>query len=163
MIGFYNPAIRRVDRVVREYNFFGAFRCDLAIGDSEAHAYTFVELEDAGTRSLFVKQGEKLARGWSPRFEHGYTQVVDWFYKLDDLAGTAELEARLGGRSVDYTGVLVVGRDQHMDAGESSRLRWRRERTIVISKRIVCVTYDQLHDDLTFRLDMYAEALKAGG
>jgi hypothetical protein len=33
LTGFYNPAIRRVDLVAREYNLFGAFRCDLAVGD----------------------------------------------------------------------------------------------------------------------------------
>jgi ketosteroid isomerase-like protein len=104
-----------------------------------------------------------VTREWSPRFDHGYSQVIDWFYKLDVMTDTADMESRLGKRSVDYTGVLIVGRDHHKDAGEPLRLRWRHERTIVNSKRIVCVTYDQLLDDLTFRLDLYALAAQAGG
>jgi Domain of unknown function (DUF4263) len=118
-------AIKRVDQLAYEYPLFGDFRCDLAIGDSETRACTFVELEDAGPRSLFVAHGGKATREWSPRFDHGYSQVVDWFHKLQDVTHTATMEARLGKRGIDYTGVLVVGCDQHMRAGERERLRWR--------------------------------------
>jgi hypothetical protein len=126
-------------------------------------AYTFVEFEDAGPRSLFVKCGDRLARGWSPRFDHGYSQIVDWFYKLQVMTDSADMEARLGKRAIDYTGVLIVGRDQHMQTGEQLRLKWRREHVIVNSKRIVCVTFDQLLEDLTFRLDWYPPGAPAGG
>ena len=67
-------------------------------------ACTFVELEDAGPRSLFVKHGDKSTREWSPRFDHGYSQVVDWFHKLQDMTHTATMEARFGKRAIDYTG-----------------------------------------------------------
>jgi hypothetical protein len=163
LIGLYNPVIARFDRVAWEYPLFGEFRCDLAIGDSVTKAYTFVEFEGAGPRSLFVKCGDRLARGWSPRFDHGYSQVVDWFYKLQVMTNSADMEARLGKRSIDYTGVLIVGRDQHMQPGEHLRLKWRREHVIVNSKRIICVTFDQLLEDLTFRLDWYPPGAPAGG
>jgi hypothetical protein len=81
LIGHYNPAVQRVDRVAYEYPLFGDFRCDLA----------------------------------------------------------------------------------HIDVGEHERLRWRREHVIVNSKRIICVTYDQLLDDLEFRLDWLGAAALAGG
>ena len=32
-----------------------------------------------------------------------------------------------------------------------------------MSGGFICVTYDQLLEDLTFRLDMYALAVRAGG
>jgi len=163
LIGHYNPSVKRVDRLAYEYPLFGDFRCDLAIGDSVTRACTFVEIEDAGPRSLFVKHGDKATREWSPRFDHGYSQVVDWFHKLQDMSNTATMEARLGKRAIDYTGVLVVGRNQHMDIGEHERLRWRREHVIVNSKRIFCVTYDELLEDLEFRLDWYGPAAQAGG
>jgi len=79
------------------------------------------------------------------------------------MTDAPDMEARFGRRAIDYTGVLIVGRDRHMDRGEQLRLKWRREHTIVNSKRIICVTYDQLLEDLTFRLDMYALAVQAGG
>jgi Domain of unknown function (DUF4263) len=163
LIGLYNPSVKRADRLAYEYPLFGDFRCDLAIADSETRACTFVELEDAGPRSLFVKHADKATREWSPRFDHGYSQVVDWFHKLQDMTHTAAMEARLGKRGIDYTGVLVVGRDQHMRAGERERLRWRREHVIVNSKRIFCVTYDELLEDLEFRLDWYGPVAEAGG
>jgi hypothetical protein len=105
----------------------------------------------------------KATREWSPRFDHGYSQIVDWFYKLQVMTDAPDMEARFGRRAIDYTGVLIVGRDRHMDLGEQLRLKWRREHTIVNSKRIICVTYDQLLEDLTFRLDMYTLAVQAGG
>jgi hypothetical protein len=72
LIGHYNPAVQRADRLAYEYPLFGDFRCDLAIGDSVSRFCTFVEFEDAGPRSLFVKRGRKATREWSPHFDHGY-------------------------------------------------------------------------------------------
>ena len=163
LIGPYSSSANRSDLIAYEYPLFGDFRCDLAIADSVTRACTFVEFEDAGPRSLFVRHGDKATREWSPRFDHGFSQVVDWFYKLQDLTQTATMEARFGRRALDYTGVLVIGRDQHMSTGEHDRLRWRREHVIVNSKRIVCVTYDELLGDLTYRLDWYGPAIHAGG
>ncbi|MBL8798013.1 MAG: hypothetical protein JNM56_29215, partial [Planctomycetia bacterium] len=62
-----------------------------------------------------------------------------------------------------YTGVLIVGRDQHLLPGERLRLEWRREHVLVNSKHIVCVTYDELLEDLWFRLDQYGVAGASGG
>jgi len=53
------------------------------------------------------------------------------------MTDTPDMEARFARRAIDYTGVLIVGRDRHMDSGEQLRLKWRREHTIVNSKRIV--------------------------
>ena len=96
LIGPYTPLANRSDLIAYEYPLFGDFRCDLAIADSVTRACTFVEFEDAGPRSLFVRHGDKATREWSPRFDHGFSQVVDWFYKLQDLTQTATMEARLG-------------------------------------------------------------------
>ena len=85
------------------------------------------------------------------------------FHKLQDMTNAAGMEARFGKRAIDYAGVLVVGRNQHIDLGEHERLRWRREHVIVNSKRIICVTYDQLLDDLEFRLDWLGPAAQAEG
>src|SRR5437773_2446026 len=53
LIGPYTPLVRRVDLLAYEYPLFGDYRCDLAVADSVTRACTFVELEDAGPRSLF--------------------------------------------------------------------------------------------------------------
>jgi hypothetical protein len=43
------------------------------------------------------------------------------------------------------------------------RFDWRRERVVIDSKHIMCVTYDQLVEDLLFRLDQYVVVKAAGG
>lgn len=154
----YNPSLVRPDRLAWEYPLFGDFRCDFAVGDSKRHAYTLVEYEDAGPTSLFVRQAKKITRAWSRRLDAGYGQVIDWFYKLRAMTDTPDMEARFGKRAVPVTGVLVIGRDRHMDAGERMRFEWRRQHVVVDSKHIECVTYDQLAQDLLSRLDQYALA-----
>ncbi|HYT93712.1 MAG TPA: Shedu immune nuclease family protein [Gemmataceae bacterium] len=152
LIGRYNTSLVSPDRLAWQYPLFGDFRCDFAIGDWAQKAYTFVEYEDAGPKSLFVKQGKRATRAWSSRFEDGYSQIIDWFYKLQVMTNTPDMEARFGKRSIRYTGLLLIGRDQYLRADERLRLEWRREHVIVNSKQIVCVTYDQLLEDLLFRL-----------
>jgi hypothetical protein len=160
LVGRYNTDIINPDRVAWEYPLFGSFRCDFAVGDSARGAYAFVECEDARPNSLFVAQGKRLDRTWSPRFDGGYGQVIDWFYKLQVMTDTPDMEARFGKRTIRYTGVLVIGRHQHMSDAERLRLEWRREHLVVNSKKVVCITYDQLVDDCLFRLAEYA---KGGG
>ena len=163
LVGLYNPSLLSPDRLAWQYPIFGDFRCDFAIGDWARKSYTFVEYEDARPNSLFVKQGEKATRAWSPRFDGGFSQIIDWFYKLQVMTDTPDMEARFGKRSVRYTGVLVIGRDQYLQAGERLRLEWRQDHVVVNSKHIVCVTYDQLLDDLLFRLDKYTASGEVGG
>jgi hypothetical protein len=79
------------------------------------------------------------------------------------MTDTPDMEARFGKRSIRYTGVLIIGRNQHLEAGERLRLEWRRDHVVVNSKHIVCVTYDELLEDLLFRLQQYTVARAAGG
>ncbi|MBL8793455.1 MAG: DUF4263 domain-containing protein, partial [Planctomycetia bacterium] len=99
LVGPYNPSLASPDRLAWQYPIFGDFRCDFAIGDWARKAYTFVEFEDARPNSLFVKQGEKNTRAWSSRFDGGYGQIVDWFYKLQVMTDTPDMEAKLGKRA----------------------------------------------------------------
>jgi hypothetical protein len=163
LVGLYNPTLAAPDRLAWQYPIFGDFRSDFAIGDWTRKAYTFVEFEDARPNSLFVKHGERAIRAWSPRFDGGSSQIIDWFYKLQVMTDTPDMEARFGKRSIRYTGVLLIGRDQYLQAGERLRLEWRQEHVVVNSKHVICVTYDQLLDDLLFRLDQYTVAGNEGG
>jgi hypothetical protein len=163
LVGLANNSLISPDRLAWQYPLFGDFRCDFAVGDWTRKAYTFVEFEDARPNSLFVKQGDKATRAWSSRFESGYSQIIDWFYKLQAMTDTPDMEARLGKRSIRYTGVLIIGREEHLQPGERLRLEWRREHVVVNSRKIVCVTYDELLEDLLFHLARYSEAKAASG
>jgi hypothetical protein len=154
-VGSYHPDIRLYDRIAFEYDLFGDFSCDLAVGDSVKRAYNFVEFEQADAQSLFRRQGRKSTREWSPRFDHGYSQIIDWFGKLRDTEKSDVFEARFGARSIDFMGTLVIGRDQFLEPGERQRLDYRRQHVVVDSRKIQCVTYDGLLADLTFRLEQF--------
>jgi hypothetical protein len=80
----------------------------------------------------------------------------------DKMTDTPDREARLANRSIRSTGVLIIGRDRHFQAGERLRLDWRQEHVVANSKHVVCVTYDQLFADLLFRLDQSIVAANAG-
>lgn len=162
-LAVYNPNIVHFDLLAYQYPLFGDFTCDLVVGDSVKNAFCFIEFEDAGSRSLFVKQGRKATREWSPRFEHGYSQIIDWFYKLDDLEKSDDFAARFGARSIRFMDVLVVGRGRHLRSGEKGRLDWRRENVTVRSKTIQCVTFDGLLEDLLGRLQTFTLTAEAGG
>jgi hypothetical protein len=162
-IATYSADVIRLDGIAFEYQLFGAFSCDLVVGDSVKHAYCFIEFEDAGPTSLFVKRAKKATREWSPRFDHGCSQIIDWFYKLDDMTRSDEFAARFGARSISSSGVLVVGRNQYLLPGERERLEWRRNNVIVGSRSIQIRTYDMLLDDLQARLLTFPLTSDAGG
>ncbi len=162
-IASYSAEIGRFDRIAFEYPLFGDFTCDLVVGDSVKHAYCFIEFEDAGPDSLFVKRGKKATREWSSRFDHGYSQIIDWFYKLEDMKKSNDFVARFGARTISYKGVLVIGRDRYLLPGEQDRLDWRRSNVVVASQNVQCVTFDGLAEDLRTRLDNFAFGTRGGG
>jgi hypothetical protein len=158
LCGVYNPTVFQPNRIAWEYDVFGDFACDLAVGDALTKSFTFIEFEDARPGSLFVRHGRKAAREWSPRFLRGFSQLVDWFCKLDDRRNSDEFEARFGKRSIDGAGLLVAGRDGDLGAGERFRFDWWRENVVVRSRRVHCVTYDELVANL---LDYLGASLEA--
>jgi hypothetical protein len=155
LLGCFHPTATRYGCVAYEYPLFGEFTCDLVVGDRVGRTFAFVEFEDASADSVFVKRKGKHRPEWSPRFEHGYSQIVDWFYMLDDMEHTSEFEVRFGRRSIDYFGLLVVGRNDALSEREAKRLHWRQEKTLVNSNKIHCVTFDRLHEFLGSRLDQF--------
>jgi hypothetical protein len=159
-LGTYIPDIANPDRVATEYDIFGDFACDLAVGDSTSETFLLVEFEDAKPESLFVKNGAKATPEWAPRLEHGFSQVLDWFWKLSDTEKSDDYENRFGARHVAVHGLVVVGRDQTLQPREKARLKWRQDHTIVHSKKVSVITFDQLARDLKYRLSRYPEAAK---
>lgn len=51
--------------------------------------------------------------------------------------------------------LLVIGRDGFLGVRERSRLQWRQQRVVVDSRHVHVLTYDQLLEDLSFRLHAY--------
>src|SRR5260370_3820620 len=102
LMGMFNSRISWVDRIAWEFDIFGDFACDLAVGEKDRGAYCLIEFEDAASNSVFQKQGEKATREWGKRFDHGYSQAIDWAHKLDDLRRTKSVLARFDQLEVTY-------------------------------------------------------------
>jgi hypothetical protein len=161
LFGMFNPRICWADRIGWEFDIFGDFACDLAVGERGRNAYCFVEFEDGMRGSVFEQEGKKATRKWGRRFDHGYSQVIDWFHKLDDRRSSADFVARFGSYEINYEAVLVIGRDQHLDAGEKQRLNWRNANVAVHTKKVYCMTYDELLSQLSTRLKVLSDVEKA--
>jgi hypothetical protein len=155
LLGNYHPGIVRYDLVAHEFPLWGDFTCDLVVGDSRNKAYAFVEFEDAAPDSIFVKRPGKATPEFSPRFEHGFSQVADWICKLDEQKDTVGFEDKFGNRTVFHLGLLVIGRSATLGKREEHRLRWRQQHVLVYSQPIYCKTFDQLCADLLDRLDQF--------
>lgn len=160
-IGTYHTYISRFNRIAYEYDIFGDFTADLVIGDSQAGYYLFVEFESAQDDSLFRKQGSKATPEWSPKFEHGFSQIIDWFWKLNEMEASREFQRRFSPEYVGYEGILVIGRSEKLELRERDRLRWRREQIKVSGKTVHCVTFDELYEHLNNKLQIYEQAFWA--
>ena len=137
------------DKIAFEYDLFGDFCCDIVIGDSTSNNYCFIELEEGKPNNIFKEKGNKYSKDWASKFEHGYSQIIDWFWKLEDQKNTTEFQSRFGASQINYYGLLVVGRNIDLeDIKEQNRLNYRIKKVIVDNKNIHCVTYDQLFEDL---------------
>jgi hypothetical protein len=147
----WNPV--RCDLLAFQYQLFGDYSCDLVVGDGVHKVYGFIEWESAADDSLFRQQGRKATPEWSSRLERGFSQIVDWFHKLDDMERTDEFEARFGARHVDYFGMLVIGRDRLLShPRERRRWEWRSRKVLVNGSAVRCLTYDEVYRLLEVRL-----------
>ncbi|MHC5541476.1 Shedu anti-phage system protein SduA domain-containing protein [Singulisphaera rosea] len=156
LMGTYNPRIENFDRIAFEFDIFGDHTADVAVGDSKTHQYCFVEFEDATATSIFKKTGRKTTLEWSDRFNHGCSQVIDWILWLENMKRTDPYLGRFGVPEIQYAGLVVVGRDKYVDAPLlQQRLLWRSEHVVVCSRKLHCITFDQLYADLDTRLKIW--------
>jgi hypothetical protein len=146
-IGSYLFRLNAFDKMKLEFEVFTGLYADIVVGDSKTNRYCFIEFEDAKPGSIFKKQ-KKGNPDWSNRFEHGFSQLVDWFSKIDDMKNTRTANAIFGGKTPAFMGVLVIGRDQFLGQAQKDRLAWRAEKVTIDSNKIVCVTYDELAREL---------------
>jgi hypothetical protein len=150
LIGSYNRRANVYDRLGLEVPLFGQFTADLISGDHAARAYTLVEFEDGRPNSVFVQRARQRTE-WSPRCEHGLSQLTDWLWLLDDQAHTQIFEEVFGARPVTATVVLVIGRDSGLTAADRRRLEWRRDHVVINSQHLYCCTFEELLRDLRWR------------
>lgn len=142
------------ERLAFEFDIFGDYASDIAVGDLNSNTFCFIEFEDAKIESIFIRNGKKYKQEFSPRLEHGFSQIIDWFYKLDGLQNTDDLEERFGKNKIEYEGILIIGRDHFLDTSLKKRLDWRARKTVVNSKHLYCYTFDEIYNILTSKIEI---------
>jgi Domain of unknown function (DUF4263) len=141
---FYKPEVNL---------FSNEFRADFVVADRQKKKFVFVEFEDATEDSIFKLKSKNsdsanTSYEWSSRYEHGLSQVIDWYYRMDDYERTNKFEEYFGHRQINYVGLLVIGRDKFIQqSGLMQRFRWRSSKTIINSKPLHCMTFDQLLEE----------------
>jgi Domain of unknown function (DUF4263) len=153
-IGSLAPRLIRADRLAFEFDIFGDFTADLVVGDCQKNRYCFIEFEDATPESLFVKRGKKFKPEFSPRLEHGISQLIDWFYQLAVHQHSPMLEERFGKARIESVGLLIIGRSQYLTPALAHRLAWRTEKTVIDSRPIHILTFDQVYQLLHERVQL---------
>jgi hypothetical protein len=123
-IGTFVPNIGPTTQLAYEFPFLGDFAADMVLGNRDQGEYCVVELEDGRADSIFTKVPRKSTKEWSRRFEHGFSQLVDWFYCLDDLKKTDRFVKDFGHGHIKFTGLLLIGRSAGLSP--SSGLSWYR-------------------------------------
>ncbi len=155
LIGSYNPRINGFDRIATEFDLFGDYSCDLVVGDSTSHNFCFVEFEDATPNSVFTMKKGKATPEWSARFDHGFSQILDWFSILEDQQGTAQFRTRFDADVIQYVGLLVIGRRHFLDKSQYERMRWRSDKVQVGARQVNCITFDELLQTLSLKVEIF--------
>lgn len=156
-IGAFAPSIGLADRLAYEFPFMGDFAADVMLGNKEKGIFCAIEFENARPDSIFIKVPKKATKEWSRRFEHGFSQLVDWFYSLDDFKKTDKFAKDFGHGHITFLGLLILGRNASLSEFDRNRLKWRTEKVRVDSHTVECLTFDDLCQHLEWRLSFYPE------
>jgi len=114
-MGTFSPNIGPATELAFEYPFFGDFSADVLLGNKNEREFCVVEFERGHQDSIFKKAGTKATPEWSSRFDHGFSQMVDWFYNLDDFKKTEGFAKTFGHGHIKFTGLLIIGRSAGLD------------------------------------------------
>jgi len=137
----------------RKYNnelpLIGKFRSDFVVTNDSQNNYSFIEFEDAKENSIFKKNKNKKTSvyPWSSRFEHGYSQVIDWYLHLAVNNQTQNMKSEFGSYQISYSGALIIGRRSSLNRADcQERFEQRVEKSLIDSKHITCYTFDELYE-----------------
>jgi hypothetical protein len=159
LLGTYHPNIVTCDRLGVEVPLFGEHIADAIVGDSANSALCLIEFEDGRSSSLF-RPRRRRGTEWSERLEHGFSQIVDWFWLFEDQQTTLTFVAQFGERSPNVEALLIVGRDSGVSLADRRRLTWRSRRVQVGGQRVVCCTFDDVLRRLRQRLTVWPRAAR---
>lgn len=144
LIGYLNAEMTRRTELAFEYPFWGDFTCDLAIADPDKFSFCFIEFEDCGKNSVFKSVSKKSTKEYGARFEKGFSQIIDWFCRIDGHKNTGEIKKTFGADTISYIGVLIIGRSNDINPKNHERLKWRQTNLLIANTKIQYLTFDDL-------------------
>lgn len=132
------------DMIKFELALKGMFRTDLVLGNDGQRRFGLIEFEDAEATSIF-KKGTVQYRSWSPRIEHGFSQILDWAWVRSDHPSDSVLLAGFGGPITTSAYAVICGRDASLaDDVERKRFKHRRDHLKVEGQPALVLTYDEM-------------------
>ncbi len=143
-----------------EYEIFGDFIADILLGSKQKKEFCVVEFEDGKQDTIFKKQKKRKNPEWSSRFEHAFSQIIDWFYCLEGHKNSDGFLATFGSGHTSFTGLLVMGRSASLDDTKKSRLKWRTDTVSIGRHKVSCITFDDLHAELQGKFNLYSAGSK---
>ncbi len=134
-----------IDESEFEVELWQDFKCDGIFGDSGRNIYCLIEFEDAKKNSIFESKPKNHPK-YSRRFECGISQIIDWFWRIDiEKNSSTVIKHIFPEDNPTIRAILIIGRTSFLKThSEKARLKWRKENTIINSKKIECITYDNL-------------------
>lgn len=137
--GLLNSAVDRIDRWAPGLDLIAKHECDFVVGDNNRCAYTLVELEEANPESIY--QRAPTTPYFTNRFNHGYSQIVDWLCVLDGIQETPDFRDHWGQATPpQFVGVLVIGRSPPLTSEGRRRMDWRSAKVRVNFHSVLCLT-----------------------
>ncbi len=162
-LGTFAPDVGSATELAFEFPFFGDYRADLLAGSKATNHFCVIEFEDGRPDSIFKNQPKRKNPEWSARFEHGFSQLTDWFFNLDDYKKSHGFTSTFGYGHVSFTAVLVIGRSAGLDDMKRTRMRWRSDKVLIDSNTVICVTFDDVYETLKKRYKRYKGGAQVEG
>ncbi len=79
-----------------------------------------------------------------------------WILWIEHAKGSPAYVGRFKSASIQFNMLLDIGRDRDLsDPSLRQRFDWRNDSVVVASKKIHCITFDKLYDDLSTRLQIF--------
>jgi hypothetical protein len=144
LIGSMRAGVPRADVYKFEFQLHGVFWADLVVGNLQERKFVFVEFEPGDETSLFGPGETNQMRDWSRRLEHGFGQLIDWAWAIQDVGHTSIFKNAFECDNLSALYLLVCGRDATMNSTEKERFFWRSQNVALNGNIATCLTYDGL-------------------
>ena len=140
---------------------FGNFRADFILANDKENKVCLIEFENAKKESIFRKKTlskKTVTYEWAPRFEHGYSQILDWKYYSIEEKASVKNDFQVLPKEIEFA--LCIGWNKHLQQSNfQERFDFRKNKVTIESKTFYCMCFDSFVDELQEKLNLYNAGL----